>query len=133
MAQYIASARSNYFQVKDPNALRRELGDFDIEVRNDDPENPNRVVLLCDSEYGSWPSWRYDEQAADDVELDVAALVAGHLTPGEVAVLIESGAEKLRFIGGYAVAVNSSGDQVHLSLEEIYERAKPLGEHIARI
>lgn len=133
MANYTASARSNQFEVKDPDALRRELADLDIDVVSDDPENPQRVVLLCHSDNGTWPSWRYDEPADNDIEVDVAALIAAHLTAGQVAVLIESGAEKLRFIGGHAVAVNSRGEQVDVSLEEIYERANRLGDHIDRI
>jgi hypothetical protein len=46
---------------------------------------------------------------------------------------MESGAEKLRFIGGLAVAVNNRGEQVGVSLEDIYERAKHLGEHLNHI
>jgi hypothetical protein len=133
MANYNASARSNYFQVKDPDALRRELAGLDIDVLTDDPHDERRVVLLSRSEDGGWPSWRFDEEGDDDVEVDLAAIIAQHLTDGQVAVLMESGAEKLRFIGGAAVAVNSRGEQVCVSLEDIYERAKNLGEHLDRV
>jgi hypothetical protein len=133
MADYYATARSNYFQVKDPDALRRELAGLDIDVLTDDPQDPQRVVLLCRSDHGSWPHSRYDENADDDVEVDLAAIIAQHLTDGQVAVLMESGAEKLRFIGGLAVAVNNRGEQVGVSLEDIYEHAKHLGEHLDRI
>jgi hypothetical protein len=133
MADYYATARSNYFQVKDPDALRRKLAGLDIDVLTDDPQDPQRVVLLCRSDHGSWPNSRYDENADDDVEVDLAAIIAQHLTDGQVAVLMESGAEKLRYIGGLAVAVNNRGEQVSLSLEDIYERAKHLGEHLDRI
>lgn len=133
MADYYASARSNYFQVKDPDALRRELAGLDIDVLTDNPQDERSVVLLCSSDHGCWPHTRYDEQSDDDVEVDLAAIIAQHLTDGHVAVLMESGAEKLRFIGGLAVAVNNRGEQVGVSLEDIYERAKHLGEHLNSI
>jgi hypothetical protein len=41
--------------------------------------------------------------------LDLFGEVAGHLVEGSVAVFIEVGAEKLRYLTGWAVAVNSSG------------------------
>jgi hypothetical protein len=133
MADYNASARSNYFQVKNPDALRRELDGLEIEVLTNDAQDPRRVVLLCRSDHGCWPSSRYDEKTDDDVEIDLPTILAKHLTDGQVAVLMECGAEKLRFIVGLAVAVNNRGEQVCVSLDDIYERAKHLGEHLDRI
>jgi hypothetical protein len=133
MADYNATARSNYFQVKDPDVLSRELDGLDIVVLTDDAQDPRRVVLLCRGDHGCWPSWRFDEEGDDDVEVDLPAIIAKHLTDGQVAVLMESGAEELRFIGGVAVAVNNRGEQVCVSLDDIYERAKHLGEHLDRI
>lgn len=132
MANYYAAARSNYFTVDDPEALRAALSGLDIELLADDDNDPNRVVLLCTNE-GGWPSWRYDEENDEDIEVDLPALVAPHLAEGQVAVLIESGAEKLRYVAGAAIAVNKRGDRVCVSLEDIYDQAKDLGTHIDRI
>jgi hypothetical protein len=43
---------------------------------------------------------------------------------------MESGAEKLRYIAGYAVAYNSKGETVSLNLDDIYDKAKSLGTNI---
>jgi hypothetical protein len=43
-----------------------------------------------------------------------------------------SGSEKLRYITGYAVAFNSDGDVETISLDEIYDRAKSLGNKITK-
>lgn len=45
-------------------------------------------------------------------------------------MLLEVGAEKLRYLTGTAVAVNSRGEQVGLSLDEVYARAAHLGATI---
>lgn len=55
-------------------------------------------------------------------------LVAAHLVDGDVAVFLEVGAEKMRYLGGIAYAVNSQGESRTVSLEDIYEQAKPLGD-----
>jgi hypothetical protein len=132
MANYYATARSNCFQVKDPAMLKDALADLDVEVVTDDPVDPRRVVLLCRAD-GGWPGWRYDEGKAEDIEIEVPALVAPHLTDGQVAVFLEAGGEKLRCVAGTACAVNNKGGRVEVSLEDIYDLAKHLGDQMDRI
>jgi hypothetical protein len=80
-------------------------------------------------EHGGWPNWIPAETIdEEDVEVDVAEIVAGHLAAGEVAILIEVGAEKLRYLTGIAVAVNDRNEQRCIDLEDIYEVAKELGD-----
>jgi hypothetical protein len=125
MADWYGQARSNYFRVKDEEAFRLALGEVDIEVYSD---SDGRVCLLSEDEYGGWPSWIYGDE--EDVEFDLATVVSGHLCDGEVAVLIEVGAEKLRYLTGVAVAVNSRNEVRVINLESIYEVAKDLGANI---
>src|SRR5213075_3124435 len=67
-----------------------------------------------------WPGSRVNDQ--DEVEgIDLAAELAAHLEDGWVAVLMEAGAEKCRYVAGWALAVNSKGETRHVSLEDIYE------------
>lgn len=40
-----------------------------------------------------------------------------------MAVILKAGAEKLRFINGYAAAVDSEGQRVDLFLDDIYQPA----------
>jgi len=65
-------------------------------------------------------------------EIDFLAELSLHLQPGWVAIIMEAGAEKLRYIAGFAAAVNSKGETREVTIQEIYERAKPLGEHITQ-
>jgi hypothetical protein len=43
-----------------------------------------------------------------------------------------AGSEKLRYIRGYAFAFNNKGETKFLSLDDIYEMAKPLGSDIQK-
>lgn len=45
---------------------------------------------------------------------------------------MEVGSEKLRYLRGYATAVNSDGKTVSMSLEGIYRLAAKLGTRITR-
>ncbi len=124
MANYYGSARTNYFHVKDGKAFEEELGAINgVVVEND---IAGRFCLLCDDETGNFPSWQYDEKNEDEIEIDVSEMVAPHLKDGEVAIFIEVGAEKLRYLNGYAYAVNNKGEQQVLNLSSIYEMANDL-------
>jgi hypothetical protein len=119
MANWYGSSRSNYFCVKDQEAFlqwaeSRGLGVFRSE------NNPGHFAIHSrDNDSGSWPS--YDMEA--DTEIDLVAELARHLPKGEVAVLMEIGAEKLRYLTGVAIAVNHRGRAVVVSLDDVYRKA----------
>lgn len=113
MANWYGKARSNYFYVKDEGAFLEALGEmiYDLDIVHD---HAQRVGLLAKTEDGDWPT--LDTQ-------DVPDIVAEHLVPGEVAVFMSAGAEKLRCVTGYAEAVTSEGKRVSVSLQDIYAKA----------
>lgn len=130
MANWYGAARSNYFKVKDAEAFTNwveavpSLGYWRKEdmfaVYSDCPDS------------GGWPSERYErvEEDGDDdftedwVAIDLPNELSAHLAEGQVAVLMEAGAEKLRYISGWAVAVNHEGKTVMVSLSNIYDLAE---------
>ena len=117
MADWWGFSRSNYFRVKDRKLFMtwaKEIDDLEILLAKDG------VVAITGQFYGGWPHVRGD----DDEDFDLVAELAQHLADGEIAVLVEAGAEKLRYITGDAIAVNSQGERVALSLEHIYELAE---------
>lgn len=149
MSQYIATARTNYFRVKDVEALKKELLEYGITpatweqskrgaefVLDDAPTNvPSGSIALFSME--GWPSFDEDSTAnrlelweEDDVvpsgHESLHALIATHLVDGQVAIFMEVGFEKLRYLGGLAVAVNSAGETRRVDLEDIYELATQL-------
>lgn len=84
------------------------------------------------SDDGAWPSQAWVEHedevgggwTEDWEEIDIVDELAEHLEDGSVAVLMEAGSEKHRYVCGYATAVNSNGTVVSLSLVDIYEKAR---------
>jgi len=71
------------------------------------------------TDHGSWPS--YDVEG--DRKIDSVAELAQHLPEGQIAALIEIGAEKLRYLTGVAIAVSHNGRVVQLALSDIYRKA----------
>lgn len=154
MANYTEQGRTNYFRVKDLDAFKAELRTYGIEPASWEEANDYGSELVLDAgvnnkpegaialfSYGMWPS--FDEYATASrlgVDIDDEAdesgipcdydsllmLVAGHLVDGEVAVFMEVGFEKMRYLAGTAVAVNAIGDTRRIDLDEIYDLAKEL-------
>ena len=138
MANYYATARSNYFAVKDETTFRQWAECAGLKVLDPDHKDKSadgirRFAIAPDTgDDAGWPDHRYNEETDEYDEVDVPRELAAHLRDGEVAVLMEVGSEKLRYLCGYATAINSVGETVSMSLEGIYARAKKLGTHITR-
>lgn len=53
--------------------------------------------------------------------------LAKHIAGDDVAVVMQIGNDKMRFLAAHAWAVNGSGQTQELDLDEIYDRAGALG------
>jgi hypothetical protein len=132
MANYYATARSNYFKVKDPEAFTNWCRSLEIEpIDGDDADNKAGLVAMISAipDGDGWPGSRVNEEG-EAVGIDLAAELSAHLEAGWVAVLMEAGAEKCRYVTGWALAVNSKGETRHVSLQDIYDLAAQIGEHV---
>lgn len=132
MADWYGHARSNYFRVKDADKFKAAIEALNagISIWEQQPEpGPDEPTLFAlgvtDGDKGNWPTLRYDESDQEH-EVDVVGLVSEHLDPGYVAVFMECGAEKLRYLTGFAVAVNSKGERREVSIHDIYAKAAEL-------
>jgi hypothetical protein len=61
-------------------------------------------------------------------DLEWVEELAVHLQDGSVAVLMEIVADPWGRIGGEAIALNSKGESIELSLHDIYSLARSLGD-----
>lgn len=124
MANYYGTSRTNYFAIKLEmlEEFKADMKRLDIEIVGKPPE---RLALISNDESG-WPS--YDPEAEEndgDGSTDFCHQVSKYLTPGSIAIMVEVGNEKARYVSGHAVAVDSEGACVWVNLEaEILKRAK---------
>lgn len=130
MAEWKGSARTNYVHVKDIDGLREAIEPFDLKA---DPHHSCRnywyITVGEDSDHGGWPGTvevEDDEGDVEEVEFDFAEHVIPFLHDGEVLIAMECGAEKLRYLTGYAQAYMKRGDEVlthQIGLAQIYAQA----------
>lgn len=122
MANYYGSGRTNYFRPKSIHAFKAEMEKYDDITVVDG--NPGHVCLLVNDPdgYGGFPSWDHEK----DEEIDFFAIVAAHLADDEVAIFQHVGAEKLRYLSGYSLAVtnNDTGEPqyITINIDDIYTR-----------
>lgn len=123
MANYYEKARTNYFNVKDASAFDKFIALFNGSIEVMPHETEGTLALLFDEETGI-PITYYDHEAEDWVEIDFVNELAKHLTDDSIAVIEAVGSEKMRYLTGYAVAVNSQGYRLDINLSDIYGRAR---------
>ena len=130
MANYVAKVRTNYFKVKDQDAWQAFCDRYEF-TNIIDTQDGERLNGFMDTTMGhGLPTSYYDEKKDEDVEIDFTKELSKHIEDGWVAIIVEIGAEKYRYLLGFAVAVNSKNECRQVTLDEIIERAKELGKKI---
>lgn len=125
MANWYGSARSNYVLVEDMQGLKDALEPFkDISIEQGS-KHGFCFIVDKNSDSGAWPSSIYlDDDRDEEVEFDPAVHITPYLEDGEILVMQEVGAEKLRYLTGYAQAFKAkTGECVGVSIESIYKLA----------
>lgn len=75
---------------------------------------------------GGWSRFGWNDETGDEVEFDMATHIMAFVKEGDVVIVMESGAEKLRYVTGWAKAYVRQGDAVRecgVDLDEIYGKA----------
>ena len=125
MANYYATARSNYFRVKNAQSFEDWCSKRHLDCWSKpytDIGDRYAIAPNTDMEAG-WPYSDLDEATDEYYEIDFPKELASHLDPRDIAILIEVGSEKLRYLTGEAVAVHASGKTICMSLDDIYDQA----------
>jgi len=120
MANYYSTTRTNYFQVKNIKKFEDELYKFseNLEIHTNE-----KGVCILDHLGEGFPSNYYNEENEDYLDIEWGDFFSKHLEKNYVAVIVESGAEKLRYVIGYASAYTWDGRSTHISLDDIYKKA----------
>lgn len=116
MSNFYAVSRTNYFRVIDEAAFKQWVASLsEVEAY---PQK-DLFCLISNSEDGTFS--RLD---AEGKERDFLGELSKHLAPGSVAVRLEIGNEKQRYLSGFADAINSEGKRVEVSINDIYQLAE---------
>lgn len=138
---WTASARSNYFRVKDVEAFKAWCKKGGLEFIEREEERDGLAVALEETFAGKRQSHlvgflcmddgmpsEYLNRDTDDYEpWDWDAELADLLAEDSVAVVMSAGHEGLRYVSGWAFAVNWRHETKEVSLESIYDLAQELG------
>jgi hypothetical protein len=132
MANYYGQARTNYFQVKDLKAWRDELSNYPVElIETKDDDGTIKVGFMDANQDGGGLDWQVYDDEGEEAELDWTDILARHLADKEVAILMEVGSEKYRYLTGWAMAVNNKKETREISLsKDIMAVAQELGDNV---
>ncbi len=119
MANYYCSSRTNYFRVKDAAKFIAWAAHHELTVHPQEGASDHFALAQSDSYDGAFPSLDHETEE----EIDFAAELATHVDEGSVAVILETGAEKLRFFHGHAIAINARSECIQICLDDIYTLA----------
>lgn len=121
--------RSNYFAVRDMAAFEAFCERHDMKMITESRDtvrcgflSPREVMFEDEMEDDL-----EDDEDEEEGESDWMSALASHIADGEVAVVMQVGNDKMRFLAAHAWAVNSQGATQELDLDEIYMRAGALG------
>jgi len=134
MANYTATAVSNYFAVKDADAFTATCERLGLEYSSTTKDDRTLYrVSGPNDDCGAFPRWLpSDDPDEDDITVDFVREIAAHLADGWVAVFMEAGAEGSRSVTGVAWACNNTGSVVTIDLDDIYGHALMLGDHCTK-
>lgn len=121
MADYYAYCRSNYFKVKDPEAFKTWVASFDDALKLYENTGDNTYALLVPEGY-HWPAC-FEKLSEEPTDRDFFNELSTHLQENSIAILMEVGHERLRYLVGEAIALNHLNERVSISLNDIYALA----------
>ena len=121
MSNYYATARSNYFGIKDKEAFDEALHDIPVQFEHRG-DNEAMIFATCETD-GAWP-FNYEGPAGEELEINWIDIISPHLEDNHICILAEAGSEGLSYLIGWTMAFNNKGENISLDLEDIVRLAK---------
>ncbi len=124
----IEQYRTNYFRVKNLEAFETWVARFSTDcTRIVHKKDDDSLVAILDDSGEGVPAAYQGKDGEDDEDFDFLEDLAEQLQPGQVAIVMSSFHEGMRFVGGWAGAVNAEGARVEVGLDDIHRLAEQLG------
>ena len=135
MANYYATCRANYFKVKNIKKFKEFCDVHELHFINGktrtDKDLQDKVSFYVAGGDGNLPmgySTENDYIYYENGE-NFMKVLSTHLQDNEVAIIMEAGSEKCRYVNGFAIAVNNKYEVKHISIDQIYDLASELGSN----
>jgi hypothetical protein len=125
MADYYEQSRSNYCAVKDKAAFEKFLESFGLEMI-EASKDKNLVGFLAPEGIPSAKAVPDEEGYTVVVDVDFVSEIANHLADDAVMIIVGNGYEAMRYLAGFACAFNNNGEYRRISIDDIYDLAKPM-------
>lgn len=127
MPNYRVNTRTNWFRVKNVDKFMTWLKRFGSQIYMQASMKKGKdtyFVLIGNCECGEFP-FNTELDNDNEPQIDFMDHIAKHFLSNEdIMIVLESGAEKMNYIGGIAVAYNSRGLTTYITLDSIYELAQ---------
>lgn len=124
---YVGFGRTNYVQVKDPERFEHDMQLLGLRPLKKKTDGGVFFALFPYSEDGSLPSQDFRVDAPEDEdapEFDCLTAIADYLADGQVLVFMQVGYGGSRYLTGEAFAIDNTGKQIQISLQDIYKQAR---------
>lgn len=118
MADFIGQSRTNYFKVKPDKleAFTARMQELGITVVTRD-----EATVIYAYEYIT-NLHRFSEAEEDYEDVDIVGELEEYVEPGQIIVMMGAGAEKIRYIDGFATAYNTTTKEtLTVRLDDIYK------------
>ena len=125
MADYCETARSNYFAVKNKKKFEAFCAKYGLD-HWPSGESKRPLYAFSNRDDGTIGDEFYNPESGEHEYGDFAGDLAKCLSKDAVAIWMGVGNEKLRYVSGFATAVNSRGDVKQVYLTDIYAMVKDL-------
>jgi len=136
--EYKATARTNYFAVKDITAFEAEIAEicklslgfegYHLQTKKVDGIDTYAILFYTDD--GGRVPMQYWTSDNEHRLVNWSDLFRRHLQDDWVAILMEVGSINHDWLQGFAEAYNNKLETTSIFLSHIYTQAKNLGKHI---
>ena len=130
MANYYGAGRTNYFKVHNIAKFEKELAKYglDGQVMKASVGRQKLVAIIPDNYDDGFP-WQYLDDNDDYQDIPWNEVFKAHLADDWVAIIVEVGNEKLRYLNGCAIGYNNKGESVEISIND-EKPFKVLGKNV---
>lgn len=125
MANYISFSRSSYFKVKNEDDFKKFCDKWGVELISKE-FNKETLYGFLGKDEGGIPAFYYDQKTDEWIDdqdgfiKDLSEL----LHPDWVAVIQEIGYEKMRYLVGYSLMIDSEGNTTVVNIDDIYKKVR---------